>query len=160
MIIDTTLTLIFGATLMTGLLAGMSLDKSIVQLPARHRMGVVGFAAFSRANDLGNGLITYPVLGIGSAILTVVAAIAAYWQGTSLTDARMLYISALLTLLHTFSTTQAAPNMLSLRQPIHDEDALRLIFNRFEKWHTLRAILQALNYITLVWALIVYAQTL
>src|SRR5687768_18517520 len=73
--IDITLILVFSATVMTGLLAGMNLDKSIVQLPARHRMGVVAFAAFSRANDLGNGLIAYPILGIGSALLTIMSAI-------------------------------------------------------------------------------------
>jgi hypothetical protein len=158
--IDITLILVFGATLMTGLLAGMSLDKSIVQLPARHRMGVVAFAAFSRANDLGNGLLAYPVLGIGSAILTIMAAIAAYWQGTSLTDAWMLYVSVLLTLLHTFSTTQAAPNMLSLRQPINDEKTLTLTYSRFEKWHTVRAVLQVLNFLTLILALVACSNTL
>jgi hypothetical protein len=160
MTIDTTLILILGATLLTGLLAGVSLDKAIVQLPARHRMGVDKFAAFSRANDLGNGLIAYSVLGIGSTILTITAAVAAYWSGTLLTNAWILYVSALLTLLHTFSTTQAAPNMLSLRQSTHDEDALRLIFNRFEKWHAVRAVLQALNFIALIWALTVYVHAL
>ena len=64
MTIDFTFILILAATILTGLLAGASLDKAIVQLPARHRMGVIGFAAFSKANDLGNGLIFYPVLGI------------------------------------------------------------------------------------------------
>ena len=154
--IDITLILVFSATVMTGLLAGMSLDKSIVQLPARHRMGVVAFAAFSRANDLGNGLIAYPVLGIGSALLTIMSAIAAYWQGVSLTNAWLLYVSVLLTLLHTISTTWAAPNMLSLRQPINDEETLTLTYSRFEKWHNVRAVLQVLNFITLVWALVVY----
>jgi hypothetical protein len=158
--IDITLILIFGATLMTGLLAGMSLDKSIVQLPARHRMGVVRFAAFSKANDLGNGLIAYPVLGISSAILTIMSAIAAYWQGVSMTNAWLLYISVFLTLLHTFSTARAAPNMLSLRQPINDEETLTLTYSRFEKWHTLRSILQLLNFITLILALVAYSNTL
>ena len=56
MTINLTLILILAATVVTGLLAGASLDKAIVQLPARNRMGVVGFAKFSKANDLGNGL--------------------------------------------------------------------------------------------------------
>ena len=62
MAIDITLILILAVTVVTGLLAGVSLDRAIVQMPARHRMGVVGFAAFSRAVDLGNGLIVYPIL--------------------------------------------------------------------------------------------------
>ncbi len=55
-----------GAIVLTGLLAGISLDKALVQLPARRRMGVVAFAGFSRANDLGNGLVLYPLLGVGA----------------------------------------------------------------------------------------------
>jgi hypothetical protein len=82
MIINLTLILILSATIVTGLLAGASLDKAVVQLPARHRMGVIGFAAFSRANDLGNGLIAYPVLGISAALLTIIAAFAAFLQST------------------------------------------------------------------------------
>jgi len=156
MILDTTFILIFAAMVMTGLLAGASLDKSVVQLPARHRMGVVEFAAFSRANDLGNGLIAYPILGVGSALLTVAAALAAFWQGLVFTNAGPLYLSGLLAVLHTISTTWAAPNMLQLRQPIDDEKTLTLILNRFERWHTVRTVLQILNFITLSWALIVY----
>jgi hypothetical protein len=158
--IDITLILLFGATVMTGLLAGISLDKSLVQLPARHRVGLIGFAAFSRANDLGNGLIVYPVLGIGSAVLTIIAAVAAYWHGALLSDAWLLYLSVVLTLLHTLSTAQAAPTMLSLRGPISDEKTLSSILDRFEKWHTLRAVLQVADFMTLAGALIVYAHSL
>jgi hypothetical protein len=87
MTIDITLILILAATVVTGLLAGASLDKSIVQLPARRRMGVVEFAAFSRAADLGNGLILYPILGIGAALFTILAALAAFLQKTPLAHA-------------------------------------------------------------------------
>jgi hypothetical protein len=156
MIIDSTLILIVIALIMTGLLAGASLDKSVVQLPARHRIGVVKFASFSRANDLGNGVIAYPIMGIGSALSAIAAAFAAYWQGLSFTDAVPLYLSAFLAVLHTISTTQAAPNMFQLRQPINDEKTLIVIFRRFERWHNIRMVLQVLNFITLIWALIVY----
>jgi len=152
MIINLTLLLILAATIVTGLLAGASLDKAFVQLPARHRMGVVGFAAFSRANDLGNGLIAYPVLGISAALLTILAALAAFLQNTSLQQAIPLYIAALLALLHSVTTSRAAPNMLSLRQGSSDEAFLTETFNRFARWHNLRTILQVLNFIMLVWA--------
>jgi hypothetical protein len=154
--IDATLILIFAANVMTGLLAGASLDKLVVQLPARRRMGVAKFAEFSRANDLGNGLVAYPILGIGSALLAIAAALAAYWQGILFAKAGPLYLSAFLAILHTISTMRAAPNMLRLQQPINDEKTLELIFDRFERWHTVRAVLQILNFVTLVWALVVY----
>lgn len=154
--IDITFILILVATVITGLLAGIGLDKSIVQLPARHRLGVVAFADFSRANDLGNGLIVYPVLGIGAAALTILAALVAYGRGIPLAHAWLLYLSALLALLHSVATTRAAPNMLSLRQPIQDEATLSETLNRFAKWHNIRAILLLLNFLTLVGALMAY----
>ena len=156
MLFNLTFILILAATVLTGLLAGISLDKAIVQLPARHRMGVIGFAAFSRANDLGAGLIAYPVLGISAALLTISAALAAFLQGTPLTPAWPLYISALLALLHSVTTAHAAPNMLSLRQPTNDKAVLTGTLNRFAKWHNLRAFLQLLNFLMLVWAAVAY----
>jgi hypothetical protein len=156
MIINLTLILILAATIVTGLLAGASLDKAMVQLPARHRMGAVGFATFSRANDLGNGLIVYPVLGISAALLTIIAAFAAFWQSTPLEYSMPLYISALLSVLHSVTTSRAAPTMLSLRQATGDEAILSETLNRFAKWHNLRTILQLLNFIMLVWAIVAY----
>ena len=156
MTINLTFILILAATVVTGLLAGAALDKSLVQLPARHRMGVVGFAAFSRANDLGNGLIVYPLLGIGAALLTILAALTAFLQSAPVAHVWPLYISALLAGLHSVATTRAAPNMLSLRQPTDDEATLTETFNRFAKWHNARAVLQLLNFMMLVWAIVAY----
>jgi hypothetical protein len=156
MTFNLTFSLILAATVLTGLLAGISLDKAIVQLPARHRMGVIGFAAFSRANDLGAGLIVYPVLGIGAALLTIIAALAVFFQGVPLADAWPLHTSALLALLHSVATARAAPNMLRLRQPADDEALLTETLDRFAKWHNLRAVLQLLNFLMLVWAAFAY----
>jgi hypothetical protein len=156
MAIDLTFILILAAEVLTGLLAGASLDKALVQLPARHRMGIVGFAAFSRANDLGNGLVVYPILGIGAALLTIIAALAAFLQGTPVAHAWPLYIAALLAVLHSLTTTRAAPNMLSLRAASSDEATLTESLNRFAKWHNVRAVLQLLNFIMLVLAAVVY----
>ncbi len=156
MTIDFTFILILAATILTGLLAGASFDKAIVQLPARHRMGVIGFAAFSKANDLGNGLIFYPVLGNTAALLTFIASLVAFSRSTPLAHTWPLYISALLAILHSITTTRAAPNMLKLRQPISDEAILAETFNRFARWHNLRAILQVLNFIMLICATVAY----
>lgn len=157
MTVNLMLILMLAATLVTGLLAGASLDKAIVQLPARHRMGVLEFATFSRANDLGNGLIAYPVLGVSSALLVILAALVAFLQKTPSQHAWPLYVSALLALLHSVTTSRAAPAMLSLREPINDESRLVETFNRFAKWHNLRAVLQILNFMMLVWAIVAYA---
>ena len=154
--LNVTLVLIAFTTLVVGILAGSSVDKSVVQLPARHRIGVVAFADFSRANDLGNGLIWYPLLGIGAAVLTIVAAIVVYAQGTALGRGLPLYLSAVLALLHSFTTTRAAPNMLSLRNSGDDEATLTATLDRFAKWHNRRAVLLTLNFATMLWALVAY----
>ena len=160
MIINLAFMLILAATVLTGLLAGISIDKAFVQLPARHRMGVIAFAAFSRANDLGAGLIVYPVLGIAAALLTIVATTAVFLQGTPLAHAWPLYISALLALLHSITTARAAPNMLSLRQPTDDEAILAGALDRFARWHNVRAVLQLLNFLMLLWAAVAYTNAL
>ena len=62
------------ATSVDGLLAGASLDQSIKQLPARHRIGMRAFSAYSRASDQGNGFFWYVPLGVGGALLTIAVA--------------------------------------------------------------------------------------
>ncbi len=50
-----------------GLLAGLNTDTALVKLPARRRIGAVAYATCARGNDLGNGLVVYPLLGAGAA---------------------------------------------------------------------------------------------
>jgi hypothetical protein len=65
------------ATAVDGLLAGASLD----QLPARHRIDVLAFSAYSRASDQANRVAWYAALGVGGAALTLVAALRAVVSG-------------------------------------------------------------------------------
>ena len=70
---DAAVTSVAIAALVTdGLLAGLSLDKVIVQLPARRRIGVARTRP-TRAADLGNGIAFYAVAGVGAAVLTLAA---------------------------------------------------------------------------------------
>ena len=66
-----------------GILAGLSLDKVIVQLPARRRIGVTAYAAYARAADLGNGIAFYPAVGVGAAVLTLAAFAVAASRGST-----------------------------------------------------------------------------
>ncbi len=59
------------ATALNGLLAGLNVDTAPVKLPACHRIGAPAYATFARGNDLGNGLVIYALLGISTALLTV-----------------------------------------------------------------------------------------
>jgi len=148
-----TMALAVGATALDGILAGASLDQSIKQLPARHRMGVVAFSAYSRAADLGNGIFWYALLGVGAAVITIAAAVAALVSGSLPGQTLPLVIAAILSVLHSLATSQAAPTNFSQRKVQNDEVALALVFDRFARWQTLRALLQALTFAAMLWAL-------
>jgi hypothetical protein len=159
MAVDFTLILVVAATASVGLLAGASLDQSSKQLPTRHRIGVVAYSQYSRAADLGNGILFYGILGVVAALLNIAAAIVAYWQGVSSHLANPIYVGALFAVLHSLVTTQAAPSNFSQRKvPADNEGALARVFDRFTRWQNIRCVLQVLNFGVNLWALIVYAQ--
>jgi hypothetical protein len=150
-----TLALALAATALDGVLCGASLDQSIKQLPARHRMGAVAFSAYSRAADLGNGIVWYATLGIGAALVTIAAAATGLIAGIPFAQSLPLLVAAILSILHSLATTQAAPVSFSQRKVANDEAALARVFDRFARWQTLRAVLQAFTFAAMLWALVV-----
>jgi hypothetical protein len=160
MALGLTFVLIVTATAADGLLAGASLDQSIKQLPARHKIGPVAYSAYSRASDLGPGILWYGILGVGAAVLTIAAAVAAIFEGVPSVSATPLYVAAGLAVHHSLATAQAAPTNFSQRRVARDEAALARVFDRFERWQTLRAVLQVLNFGAMLWALVASASAL
>jgi hypothetical protein len=142
-------------TVVTGIGAGASLDRSFVQLPAFRTVGLQQWASFSRGADLANGLFWYPSIGIGSAALGIVASglMRRENRATPLASA-LVYGAAVCTIGALAATTQAAPNMLRLRR-IADDDgaALQASFRGFERWHGVRASLQLVAFALSVGAL-------
>ncbi|MEO8610115.1 MAG: hypothetical protein ABI690_19630 [Chloroflexota bacterium] len=153
---DITLILMVAATALNGILAGASLDQSIKQLPARHRIGVVAYSTYSKAADLGNGIPWYIGIGIGAVLLTIGAAIAAVSQQVASQTTLPLFVAVGLSILHSVVTTQAAPTMFSQRQHENNEVALTQVFNQFARLQTLRALVQVISFATLLWALVSY----
>ncbi|EFH86889.1 hypothetical protein [Ktedonobacter racemifer] len=147
--------LLVAATTINGLLAGLNVDTALVKLPARRRIGVVAYATFARGNDLGNGLLVYPLLGIGAALLTVLATLFAFVSHTRMEVVLSLSVAALLSVLHAFATSRAAPIMLSLKNAPDDEALLAAKLDRFARWHALRATLQVVAFFVLLWTLVV-----
>ena len=142
------------ATVANGLLAGGSLIKSLVELPARHRIGLPAMAAYNRAVDLGPGLALYPTLGLGASALTFAAAFAIYLGG----DVRGVaawwaYIAAVLSVAHIFTTVRAAPTLLRLRGGSNEQHVLGGVYARFVGWQGARAIFQVVTFIVIVLAL-------
>jgi hypothetical protein len=143
------------ATAMNGLLSGLNVDTALVKLPARRRIGAVAYATFARGNDLGNGLVVYPILGIGAALFTVLATVIASLEHSLMELLLLLSLASLLSLLHTFVTIRAAPVMLSIKDTPDDEALLRAKLDRFARWHAVRATFQVLTFFVLLWALVV-----
>jgi hypothetical protein len=151
--LDVARILLIAAVAFNGVLSGASLDQSIKQLPARRRMGVIAFSAYSRAADLGNGIVWYAIIGVGAALLTIAAAVSAYLRVAPAVVAIPLYLAALISLLHSFTTTQAAPTLFQAQWVKDDAARLTVIFDRFERWQTLRAALQLVTFVLALWAL-------
>ena len=143
------------ATAINGLLSGLNVDTALVKLPARRRIGAVAYATFARGNDLGNGLVVYPILGIGAALFTVLATAIAFLEHSPVSLLVLLSLASLLSLLHTFTTTRAAPLILSIKNAPDDEAILTTILDRFAHWHAVRATSQVLTFFILLWAVVV-----
>jgi hypothetical protein len=143
------------ATALNGLLVGLNVDTALVKLPARRRIGASAYATFARGNDLGNGLIVYPVLGISAALFTVLVTALAFVTQSRGEVLLLLSLASLLSLLHTFATTRAAPTMLSLRDVTQDDALVSTKLDRFARWHTIRALFQVPVFFLLLWTLAV-----
>jgi hypothetical protein len=147
--------LMLAATAANGLLAGASLDQSIKQLPARHKIGLSNYFRYMRASDLGNGVPGYATLGIGAAAITIATVISALRYERRSHRARPLYLAAVLSVLHSFATSQAGPTAFSQREiDLSDEASLAPVFDRFERWQTIRATLQVSTLGAMIWALL------
>lgn len=68
------------ATATDGLLPGASVDQSVEQLPARHRIGVRAYHAYTQASHMANGRFWLIPLGIGAPALRLVAG---FWLSIS-----------------------------------------------------------------------------
>ena len=147
--------LIACATAINGLLAGLNVDTALVKLPARTRIGVRAYVIFARGNDLGNGLLVYPLLGVGAVLLTLLATALAYAEHSSMERVLLLSLASLLSLLHSFATSRAAPVMLSLKDTPDDEAILSMKLDRFARWHAVRATVQVLTFFVVLCALVV-----
>jgi len=142
------------AVVVNGILAGLSFDVAVVKLPTRKRIGAVAYANFVRGNDLGNGLIVYPAIGIVAALLVFVTTITAFLARAPQSVLLCLVLVSAATIAHSACTVKAAPIMLSLRRPPDDEEILAAKLDRFAFWHGVRAVFQFLAFVVLLWALI------
>jgi hypothetical protein len=134
--------LALGATLVDGLIAGVSLGRSVVELPAFARIGADAWAAYSREADLRNGRFWYPALAIGGTALTLIAA----------TRRRAMWPAAVLAAAGLLATAKAGPNVLRISRE-RDARTVQTSFEAFRRWHGVRAALQGVAFVASVVAL-------
>jgi hypothetical protein len=152
--VDLVQSLLIAAVAANGLLSGASGDQSIKQLPARLRIGPVAYSDYSRAADLGNGIAWYAILGIGTALLSVVTAAVVFTRqptGSQVAAAVALIVA---TVGHMGLTAIAAPTNIAQRRHVADEPALTRLFNRFERLQTVRWSLNLAALGCVVWLLV------
>jgi hypothetical protein len=142
------------AVVVNGILAGLSFDVAVVKLPTRKRIGAIAYANFARGNDLGNGLIVYPAVGVLAAVLALGTTIAAFLAHTPQSVLLPLAVASGATIAHSVCTAKAAPIMLSLRSTPDDEKLLTAKLDRFAFWHNFRVAFQLLAFVMLLWALV------
>jgi hypothetical protein len=146
--VDTAVTSVAMAALAAdGILAGLSLDKVIVQLPARRRIGVTAYAAYARAADLGNGVAFYAAAGVSAAALTVAAFAVAVALGAPGGVTGLLAAGAALSVAHSAMTGRAAPAMFRIGRAGDDQAALAPLLVRFARWSAARAAAQTVTLI-------------
>lgn len=154
-----TKSLLVGATLLGGLLAGMATNKVLVEMPAWAEVGVIPWANFTRAEDTGLGLILFPVIGGSALLLTVAAAAAFHFDRTApLSGAVPVYAAVVLAVAALIVTVGLlAPPRLSLKQAGTDIAELQQIFASVDRWWKVKALLHVLTFGSNLWALMTVA---
>jgi hypothetical protein len=144
-----------GATLFGGLLAGVTANRALVQMPAWERIGVISWANFTRVESLGLGYIFYPVLGLAALLLTIGAAIAFRFDRAA-QDSRSfpIYSAVVLAIAWALVTRGVlVPAMFSVRAAGDNAAELQRIFLSVVRWSAVNDVLHVLTFGLNLWAL-------
>jgi hypothetical protein len=147
--------LLIAATVVSALMAGAFLERSLVHDPAWGQLGAQAWAAFSLHADLGfHGAAYYPPFGIGAALLSIAAALSLHSNSSELRAVTIAtYAGALFAVTGLLMTLLAAPNMLQVPSFINDPAGLQRLFAGFVFWGNIRGVLQTLAFFANLWAL-------
>ena len=147
-------TLAAGACLFAGILAGVTSNRALVELPAWERIGATGWADFTRAENHGIGAVFYLIIGFLALVLTLATALA---FGLDRSSRRFLrfpaYASALLAIAYaTITRAVLVPAAFRLRAAGSNVDALQQIFHRVEQWWGINDLLHVIAFGLSLWA--------
>jgi hypothetical protein len=155
MSVDAALGLVIAAVVVSAMAAAASLDQSIKQLPTRRRIGALAYSGYSLVADARNGLFWYVPLVIAWIPITVAAAVVGWADHPNDQRAIALATTVVGVAAHILVTgVFAAPTLVSQRAAAGDERALERVFDRFERWQTIRAVIDVATLGASVWALV------
>jgi hypothetical protein len=144
-----------GAVLFGGILAGATANRALVQLPAWERVGVVAWANFTRAENLGTGFVFYPVIGLAALLLTAAVAIAFRFDRAARGSRGLPIYSAVVLAIVWAVVTRGVlvPAMSSLRTAGDNASELQRIFLTVARWSGVNDLLHVLTFGLNLWAL-------
>jgi hypothetical protein len=141
-----------------GIRAGAGTFRLLLDLPARHHVGPVAFAEFSRATDLStSGVVFYSVYGFGGALLTAVTWLAASRVGAPRSVRTLAAVACICSVLILVLTIQAAPLMWSVGASSDDPLVLGRLLDEFTFWTALRIVLVDLSFVAVLSGLAILA---
>jgi hypothetical protein len=148
--------LVIAATLVNSILAGVGVNRVLVEMPAWQQIGPWAWAEFSAHADLSlTGTLLYALCAFAGALLSIGAVISFHRNRTIPGSAIIpLYAAALLTIAGLLVTIVAAPIMQSVPGLGNNTDALQQALNGFEFWGGIRAIFQVGAFAANLWSLV------
>jgi hypothetical protein len=142
------------ATVIDGLFAGIALQKLVVELPARKKIGTVAFVRYFRASDLENGRFIYPPFVIVGFLLKGLIFILAEQAGFSINMLIPLVLAIAFNVGILIMTAFAAPQMINVRKIEDKEELLSPKLEKFVTYSFPRAIFMMLQFGAILWTLI------
>jgi hypothetical protein len=143
--------LALGAALFGGLLAGVTANRALVELPAWQRIGLVGWANFTRAE---NGSLLYIVVGFMALALTISTAISLAFDRSAKARRLPAYAAAILAITYGAITRGIlVPAIFHLRASENNAAALEQIFGTVVRWSAVNDALHVLAFALTLWAL-------
>jgi hypothetical protein len=143
--------LLVATTGFEGFRFGAGTFRALLDLPARHQIGAVAFAAFSRATDLSpTGISLYVLYGFGGAILTGATWLVAIRVRAPIRVRRLMAVATTCSIVILLLTTQAAPLMFRIGAAPDDPELLGPLLDRFVLWTNLRVACADLSFLSVL----------
>ena len=141
------------AALLSGWLAGQSIDRYVIQVPGFRHIDIIQWAEYTRHADLGNGLFLYPTEAVISFLLFIISFIIVIGSKQFNSLKVPSFLALFLSASGLFFTIFAAPIILGIKSMPNDPILLQQAFDTFHFWGGLRAIVQVLAFFPALWAL-------